>query len=389
MGRFKRVVDILDEAIGGPEASFAAHGPFWREVTRDDFVTLKVENRDLLVVGDGAASNLVKALKGEAPFGDDLDDPPPGAILPRMPVGLDPVSDDNIRFIESWIDDGCPDDAEHGDGVFTWRPTNAPVAQRYDDICFLTPELGWAVNSNGQILHTADGGNDWQVQFQVPAGASRLWLRSIGFATESRGWVGSSAGEIILLQTSDGGATWTAADLPANAPVKVCGISVVNESVVCASGTNEPTDTPRFMKTTDGGRTWTAREMTDHASVLIDCYFTGPDTGWVVGGRAHPVTPADRRCLKNAARSKLKPVVLRTEDGGQTWTNRLAGMEAAVSARRVGLEDLLPRRQCGVRLAGELLRGRDSQDHRRRADVDAAADQRREEQRQSGGHRLR
>jgi hypothetical protein len=42
--------------------------------------------------------------------------------------------------------------------ALTRRPTTAPVAQRYNDIWFVTPELGWAVNSNGQILKTADGG---------------------------------------------------------------------------------------------------------------------------------------------------------------------------------------------------------------------------------------
>jgi hypothetical protein len=72
MGRFKRVIDILDEAIGGPDTSFAAHGPFWRGVTRDDFVKLDVMHRDLLVVGDGAASNVIKALRGQARYGARL-----------------------------------------------------------------------------------------------------------------------------------------------------------------------------------------------------------------------------------------------------------------------------------------------------------------------------
>jgi photosystem II stability/assembly factor-like uncharacterized protein len=329
MNRFEHVIRILDESIGGPEASFAGHGPFWRGLTRDAFVAAKVFSRDLLVVGDGAASNLVKALKGEAPFGSNLQPRPPGAVLPRMPVGLDPVSDPDIAFIQSWIDDGCPDEAAPAVEQFSWRPTNAPSAQRYDDICFITPQLGWAVNSDGQILHTADGGDNWEVQFQVPPSASQLWLRSVGFATESRGWVGTTAGEIKLFETSDGGATWSAVgNLPADAPVKVCGISVVNESVVYASGTNEPSDIPRVMKTVDDGQTWQARDMTEQASILIDTYFTDADTGWVVGGKVQPVTPADRRCTKNFARSKIKPVVLRTEDGGQTWTNRLAGMES-------------------------------------------------------------
>jgi photosystem II stability/assembly factor-like uncharacterized protein len=329
VNRFERVVEILDESIGGPDADFSAHGTFWRGLTRDQLVAFKVFDRDqLLVVGDGAASNLVKALKGEAPFGRDLVTRPPGARIPRMPVGLDPVTTENIAFIQAWIDDGCPEDTEPAPETASWRPTTAPPARRYDDIWFRSPTVGWAVNSNGQILHTTDGGLQWDLQFQPPASLSNVWMRSIGFASDTRGWVGTTAGDAQLFETSDGGATWSAVtDLPADAPAKVCGISVVNESVIYASGTNEPSDTPRIMKTVDGGRTWQVREMTTHASILIDCYFTGPDTGWVVGGRKQPVTPGERQCTTNRPRQEIKPVVLRTEDGGETWTNRLAGME--------------------------------------------------------------
>src|SRR5262249_6222920 len=76
MNRFARVVQILDTAIGGPQVNIGVHGAFWRNVSRDQFVAKKVQGLDLLVVGNGAASNLVKALKGEAPFGADLDNPP-------------------------------------------------------------------------------------------------------------------------------------------------------------------------------------------------------------------------------------------------------------------------------------------------------------------------
>jgi hypothetical protein len=30
MNRFERVIQILDNAIGGPDASIGAHGAFWR-----------------------------------------------------------------------------------------------------------------------------------------------------------------------------------------------------------------------------------------------------------------------------------------------------------------------------------------------------------------------
>jgi hypothetical protein len=108
------VVAILDKSIGGPDADIGAHGTFWRGVIRDEFVKLKVFGRPLLVVGDGAHSNLVLALKGEVPFGSDLEGAPDDAIFPRMPAGLDAVPLESIRDIEQWIDAGCPEDADIG-----------------------------------------------------------------------------------------------------------------------------------------------------------------------------------------------------------------------------------------------------------------------------------
>ncbi len=110
MNRFERVIQILDNAIGGPDAIIGAHGTFWRGLTRDQFVTKNVFTLDVITVGQGASSNLVKALKGETPFGSDLPNPPPDAGFPRMPAGLDPVAAQDIAFIEQWIDEGCLED---------------------------------------------------------------------------------------------------------------------------------------------------------------------------------------------------------------------------------------------------------------------------------------
>lgn len=193
----------------------------------------------------------------------------------------------------------------------TWTPTNAPAAaSRYDDIWFLDPDVGWAVNSNGHVLKTADGGASWQQQF-----ASGAYLRCVGFADSQRGWVGTLTPGTQLFQTVDGGATWARANLPTNAPVRVCGLSVVNQNVVYASGTNIPGDPPRMMKTTDGGGAWHAWDMSPHATILIDCFFTDDQHGWVVGGIAQVADPN---------RSDLRPVVLETNDGGRNWIDRVA-----------------------------------------------------------------
>jgi tyrosinase len=54
--------------------------------------------------GRGAASGLIKGLRGEYPFD--------GSQFPRLPWGGEPVSASDIQFISDWIDDGCPGDDE-------------------------------------------------------------------------------------------------------------------------------------------------------------------------------------------------------------------------------------------------------------------------------------
>ena len=109
MTSFEQVIQILDTAIGGSEQNIGVHGAFWRGPTRDQFVALSVKKLPLVSLGDGAGSNLVKALKGESPFGKDLPSPPPDARFSRMPARLPRVPGGDIAFIQKWIDDGCPD----------------------------------------------------------------------------------------------------------------------------------------------------------------------------------------------------------------------------------------------------------------------------------------
>jgi hypothetical protein len=106
---FKDVIAILDDSVGGPDAEVASHGPFWRDVTRDRFVAMRIGGRPLVIPGDGGNSNLVKSLRGQAPFGSDLPDPPKGAVTPMMPAYLPPVPAESIERIVAWIDDHCPE----------------------------------------------------------------------------------------------------------------------------------------------------------------------------------------------------------------------------------------------------------------------------------------
>jgi len=203
-----------------------------------------------------------------------------------------------------------------------WMPTNAARARRHDDIWFLDADRGWAINSDGKILRTEDGGASWRQQLHAPD----VYLRCIGFSDERTGWVGTTTPANRLFRTRDAGETWSpVGGLPA-APSFICGLSVVSESVIYASGTNDPgnipgvtTNVPGVIKSTDGGETWTAIDLSLHANLLVDIYFPEPNRGWVVGGKADGPNPTTR--------GRVRPVVLLTEDGGRSWTNQLASMQ--------------------------------------------------------------
>src|SRR5262249_22631878 len=98
---------LLDAVIGGASVQIGAHHAFWRALTRDQFIVKKVFGTPVVSPGDAGNSNLIKALRGEAPFGSDIGTP--GATTPRMPARMDPMAAADIARIASWIDDGCPE----------------------------------------------------------------------------------------------------------------------------------------------------------------------------------------------------------------------------------------------------------------------------------------
>jgi photosystem II stability/assembly factor-like uncharacterized protein len=221
-----------------------------------------------------------------------------------------------------------------------WVATNSPVANsRTDDIWFFNEEKGWLVNSNGQVSQTLDGGQTWTLRkFIDPKTKGFPYLRCTGWANEQVGWVGavtrSDAGnkdflKVLLHRTTDGGATWdNISNMPDKSPAGICGMSVVNDKVVYGAGTNDPNlPGPGLVKTTDGGATWTHTDLSQHADNLIDVYFSDENTGWIVGGKKDSSCPAVKPGYETHPQySQLKPVVLKTTDGGATWVNKAAGV---------------------------------------------------------------
>ena len=209
-------------------------------------------------------------------------------------------------FVFLWVTLICLVEAQS----LQWRALpSAPAEQgRLEDIFFLNASNGWTVNLAGEIYRTRDGGNTWQLLWKDTSAA----FRSIGFADSLRGWAGTVFSTNPLYETKDGGAHWTPVDnLPASRPSGICGLSVVNDSVVYGVGTFFQT-TP-LIKTVDGGKTWNAIDLSSQAKTLIDVRFFSADSGFVTGGFA---------AQDNAPLADLKAVILFTANGGQTWETR-------------------------------------------------------------------
>lgn len=200
-----------------------------------------------------------------------------------------------------------------------WRRTSAGKAgSRYDDVSFISRVVGWAVNSDGKVIGTKDSGETWTTLATIAdVNNSAIYLRTVNFVNENVGYLGTLSAAMRLYKTEDGGVTWMPqTNLPKEAPLKICGFFAVNSKVLYATGTNNPDDGTAFIKSVDGGKTWTGRSLEEHAASLIDNYFFDELHGIVVGGAT--AVPKGTRI-----RSDLRPVILETRDGGDTWVNLL------------------------------------------------------------------
>jgi tyrosinase len=114
---YEQVQQILNAAAGQSTADYGGIGKFW-ELPLEQFLEVRLGGVPLIGVeatpatcggpagtpplnpGPGAASGLVKGLRGEPPFD--------GSKFPRLPWGGTAVADSDIRLVSDWIDDGCP-----------------------------------------------------------------------------------------------------------------------------------------------------------------------------------------------------------------------------------------------------------------------------------------
>ena len=146
----------------------------------------------------------------------------------------------------------------------------AMVPTTYDcnDLFFTSASEGWVTTGTdffsgkgGLILHTADGGLNWETQYT----GDKENLQGLCFTDNKHGWLPGGKG--YLLRTTDG-VHWEKVQVQVNTPYPVTPAKLVftDASTGFMSSGNE------FFKTSDGGSTWTRLVKFGKNTIYDFCY---------------------------------------------------------------------------------------------------------------------
>ncbi len=180
------------------------------------------------------------------------------------------------------------------DGGANWAPVTTPMTYNMRGIHFFDVLNGIAVGQGGEIMRTTDGGDTWTLETS-PTTNSLLGLFVQGDLMLAMGNGG------IVLRSTNGGANWTAQTLD---------LQDLYSAWIDPSGIGLLTGKGRVFRTVDFGATWTPVQLGTYHSMLNKVSFgtdqNGASAGWqTMGG------------FENG--------VLRTTNGGRTWSNATAG----------------------------------------------------------------
>lgn len=223
-----------------------------------------------------------------------------------------------------------------------WLIQSTPTTNLLRKICIIDSNNCWAVGYGGTILHTTNGGTNWNLENSNTTEdlfSIRFPANNTGFAFGNNGtflkyaggqWTGQSSGtndnlytshfmdentgwaagfHETVIKTTDGGNSWQSQLLVHDNAV--ASIYFINPDVGWAVTEYVFSDNNRYgilFKTTDGGNTWAQKFSVGHGVLypgylFVSVFFINQNTGWIAGSNG---------------------LVYRTDDGGNTWNYQFA-----------------------------------------------------------------
>ena len=191
---------------------------------------------------------------------------------------------------------------------------NADCEQHLSDthlqsVHFTDRNNGWIVGGSNAILQTTDGGNTWTGQTSTNGNN----LNSVHFPNINNGWavgVTSLFPQGVIQHTDEIVPAWTGQNIPdtVTGPNILNSVHFANDDIGWAVGLNYAPQRGVILYTVDGGDTWI--EQTSNVNTeLQSVHFVDDDIGWAVGNSG---------------------VILRTVDAGTTWTGQTSDVTSTL-----------------------------------------------------------
>jgi photosystem II stability/assembly factor-like uncharacterized protein len=203
-----------------------------------------------------------------------------------------------------------------------WRKlSTVDFRGKQDDIAFASATRGWYCNGEGNIYRTDDAGATWARQLSQPG----TYFRCLAFVNEQHGYAGNVGTDYYpgvtdttpLYETRDGGTTWKPVTGLTGPVVKgLCAIDVLHSRFINAGVLDQRVvihaagrvGGPAFlMRSLDGGASWRTLDLNAQAGPILDVKFFDEANGLLL-------------CGSDASTERSNALILRTQDGGVTWT---------------------------------------------------------------------
>ncbi|MGH1364210.1 MAG: YCF48-related protein [Calditrichia bacterium] len=212
-----------------------------------------------------------------------------------------------------------------------WSAQNSGVTADLDDVFALSAAEAWVCGDNGVLLHTTDGGMNWNSVALTGAD-----LQGIAFKDANLGIVVGDGGTVF--QTTNGGQSWTLQTSPTASQLR--GVAWGSGDVVWAAG-----EGGAAIRSVDNGVNWSSL-VTGSGSRIRSIDAIGSDLAWIVGNGAllrHTQNAGASWVSQSPGGDDIQdvqfldsqvgyisrsstPSLLFTDNGGTTWSSRSTGI---------------------------------------------------------------
>lgn len=172
-------------------------------------------------------------------------------------------------------------------GGLNWTAQTSPVSNTLYSVKFTSVTNGIACGAGGAVIYTTNGGTTW-LSYSTPTSNDLLSI------DKKVNTIICSASNGMIIKSTNNGTTFTSIDYNILTKSDVNSVYMMTDQnfYTCGGG--------GFIRySTDGGATF-SYQINPMVANLVDIYFSNPQLGWAV--------------------SSLNNVIIRTTDGGTTWS---------------------------------------------------------------------